>query len=175
MAWTVKRAPKNVWDVSDVWLAHLALSDIDGNRFFHTERLNRSGPGIAGSDFEQARVWNGNWQVKWTLDPKKPGGFSRQNLQAVADQFRIDLQMTSDKPPVIHGANGVSQKAEGPGRASHYVSLTRLKTAGTIAVEGKTFIVDGLTWMDHEFFTHQLEANQSGWDWFSLQMTMGRN
>src|SRR5439155_23135472 len=41
--------PKNVWDVSDIWLAHLALSDIDGNRFFHTERLNRSGPGVAGS------------------------------------------------------------------------------------------------------------------------------
>jgi predicted secreted hydrolase len=164
--------PKNVWDVSDVWLAHLALSDIDGNRFFHTERLNRAGPGIAGSDFEQARVWNGNWQVRWTLDPKRPG-FSRQNLQAVADQFRIDLSMTTDKPPVIHGTNGVSQKAAGPGRGSHYVSLTRLKTSGTIAVEGRTFTVDGLTWMDHEFFTHQLEANQSGWDWFSLQMDDG--
>ncbi len=23
--------------------------------------------------------------------------------------------------------------------------------------------------MDHEFFTHQLEANESGWDWLSLQ------
>jgi predicted secreted hydrolase len=24
--------------------------------------------------------------------------------------------------------------------------------------------------MDHEFFSHQLEAGQSGWDWFSLQL-----
>jgi predicted secreted hydrolase len=24
--------------------------------------------------------------------------------------------------------------------------------------------------MDHEFFTHQLEADQVGWDWFSVQL-----
>jgi predicted secreted hydrolase len=57
-----------VWDVRDAWLAHLALSDIDGGRFFHTERLNRQGPGLAGADLAQARVWNGNWQVRWTGD-----------------------------------------------------------------------------------------------------------
>src|ERR1700687_5615734 len=33
----------NVWDVRDVWMAHLALSDIDGQRFLHTERFNRAG------------------------------------------------------------------------------------------------------------------------------------
>ena len=27
--------------------------------------------------------------------------------------------------------------------------------------------------MDHEFFTHQLDANQTGWDWFSLQLDDG--
>ncbi len=27
--------------------------------------------------------------------------------------------------------------------------------------------------MDHEFFTHQLDANQTGWDWFSLQLADG--
>jgi predicted secreted hydrolase len=30
--------------------------------------------------------------------------------------------------------------------------------------------VTGLAWMDHEFFTHQLEADQAGWDWLSLQL-----
>jgi predicted secreted hydrolase len=29
--------------------------------------------------------------------------------------------------------------------------------------------VTGTSWMDHEFFTHQLEPDQVGWDWFSLQ------
>jgi predicted secreted hydrolase len=30
--------------------------------------------------------------------------------------------------------------------------------------------VTGSAWMDHEFFTHQLEAQQIGWDWLSLQL-----
>src|SRR5471032_298631 len=35
------------WDVRDLYLAHLALSDLDGGHFYHAERTNRSGPGIA--------------------------------------------------------------------------------------------------------------------------------
>src|ERR1035437_3266918 len=37
----------DVWEVRDIWIAHLALSDIDGHHFFHVERLNRAGSGIA--------------------------------------------------------------------------------------------------------------------------------
>jgi predicted secreted hydrolase len=157
----------NVWDVRDIWMAHLALSDIDGHRFFHTERLNRSGAGTAGADLAQARVWNGNWEAHWKAQGKPDG--TTQELRAVADQFSFDLSATSVKPPVIHGINGVSQKAEGPGHASHYISLTRLITTGTVVIGGQRFAVEGTSWMDHEFFTHQLEANQVGWDWFSLQ------
>ena len=96
-----------------------------------------------------------------------------QRLQAVADRFSFDLTMTTSKPPVIHGENGISQKAEGPGRASHYISFTRLETSGVIVLDGQRFNVEGESWMDHEFFTHQLAPNQSGWDWFSLQLSDG--
>ena len=68
---------------------------------------------------------------------------------------------------------GSSQKSEGVGHASHYISLTRLDTRGTITVDGKRFEVYGLSWMDHEFFTHQLDAGQTGWDWFSVQLDDG--
>src|ERR1700733_11402018 len=35
---TVERQAANssVWDIRDVWMAHLALSDINGGRFLHT-------------------------------------------------------------------------------------------------------------------------------------------
>jgi predicted secreted hydrolase len=157
-------ADKNagVWDVRDVWMAHLALSDIQGGQFLHTERLNRAGPGVAGADQKQARVWNGNWQAQWTGDTQK--------LDAVADRFSFELFLKSEKPPVIHGRDGVSQKAEGAGKASHYISLTRLDTTGAIVLDGKHFSIEGVSWMDHEFFSHQLEGDQSGWDWFSLQL-----
>jgi predicted secreted hydrolase len=158
-------APQSVWDLNDVWMAHLALSDIEGGQFLHTERLNRAGPGVAGADLKLARVWNGNWQAQWAGDT--------QTLEAVADRFSFQLSLKPDKPPVIHGQNGVSQKAEGAGKASHYISFTRLATSGVIVLDGKRFSVEGASWMDHEFFSHQLEASQNGWDWFSLQLEDG--
>ena len=166
----VDREPAaTVWDLKDIWMAHLALSDIDGAQFLHSERFNRTGPEIAGADLQQARVWNGNWQTQWTFDPSIPGG-SAQKLQAVTDRFSLALSLKVEKPPVINGTDGVSQKAAGAGHASHYVSFTRLDTNGTITLDGKRYVVDGNSWMDHEFFSHQLEAKQSGWDWFSLQL-----
>src|SRR5207237_4979711 len=74
------------------------------------------------------------------------------------------------KPLVIHGENGISQKAERPGCASHYISFTRLATSGAIELGNKRFEVRGTSWMDHEFFTHQLDSEQTGWDWLSLQL-----
>src|SRR5205085_2480767 len=73
------------------------------------------------------------------------------------------------------GENGVSQKAAGVGHASYYVSLTRLSTEGTIALSGQRLRVKGVTWMDHEFGTNQLTPGQVGWDWFSLQLSDGRD
>ena len=154
---------RGAWDVRDIYLAHLALSDLDGGRFYHSERVNRSGPGIAGVDPANGKVWNGNWFATWKND-------GTQNLTAQSDEFQFDFTLKPEKAPVIHGENGVSQKAEGAGRASHYFSQTRLATTGTIVLRGKQFAVSGLSWMDHEFFTHQLGADQTGWDWSSIQL-----
>jgi predicted secreted hydrolase len=151
------------WEVRDLYFAHFAVSDLDGKKFFHTERTNRSGPGIAGADETQQRVWNGNWSVVWKDNSK--------HLTALAYQFSIQLSLRSQKPPVIHGENGVSQKSPGEGRASHYFSETRLRAAGAIEIESKKYDVTGLAWMDHEFFTEQLAPDQVGWDWLSLQLS----
>jgi len=157
-----EKAQASSWDVRDVYLAHLALSDLDGGKFYHTERVNRAGPGLAGIDASTAKVWNGNWQVR--------GIGGTQELQAVAPEFTLRLTMTSKKPPVIHGKNGVSQKAEGEGQASHYISFTRLLTTGAIELNGKTHSVEGTSWMDHEFFSEKTDPALRGWDWVSLQL-----
>ena len=151
------------WDIHDIYLAHLALSDIDGKEFYHTERINRAGPGIAGVDAAQQKIWNGNWNVSWT-------GNGDMQLIATNPGFNFSLLLHPEKPPVIQGENGVSQKADGPGKASHYISFTRLKTSGKIELTQNTYQVSGLSWMDHEFFTHALEVNQAGWDWLSIQL-----
>jgi len=155
-------AKSSTWDIHDLYVAHLAVSDLDGGQFYHAERTNRSGPGLAGISEIQKKIWNGNWEAQWQGDDLI--------LKAYDDRFSFSLLLHPEKPPVIHGQNGVSQKALGPGRASHYISLTRLHTTGSVLVGGKTHQVKGTAWMDHELFTHQLEAQQVGWDWLSLQL-----
>ncbi|HME13531.1 MAG TPA: lipocalin-like domain-containing protein [Candidatus Acidoferrum sp.] len=156
-------AKDKAWDVQDIYLAHLALSDLAGGKFYHTERLNRRGPGVAGVSEAEQKVWNGNWNVKWMGED--------QELQAIAAEFALHLSLHPEKPQVIHGDNGISQKSAGAGHASHYFSLTRIATKGEIKLNGKSYEVNGLTWMDHEFFTTQMEAEQLGWNWLSIQLT----
>ncbi len=152
----------SIWEVRDLYFAHLALSDLNGGKFLHAERTNRAGPGIAGVSEGDRRIWNSNWQIAWRDN--------EQILQAIDERFALHLTLRSAKAPVAHGQNGVSQKAEGPGHASHYISLTRLNTQGEIELGSRKFQVIGTAWMDHEFFTHQLEADQVGWDWMSIQL-----
>jgi len=153
---------KEPWDIQDLYVAHLALSDLDGGKFYHMERTNRAGPGLAGVDEKQKRIWNGNWEIRWNGEV--------ETLSVADERFSLAFTLRSKKPPVIHGENGVSQKAAGPGHASHYISFTRLQTRGTIEMAGKPIEVGGTSWMDHEFFTHSIGEEQVGWDWLSVQL-----
>jgi predicted secreted hydrolase len=153
---------RSAWRVDDVYLAHAAVTDIDGKRFVYSERINRAGPGIAGASEAKATVWNGNWRAQWNGE--------KQNLSALTEDFRFDLRVEPLKPLVIHGVDGVSQKADGEGRASHYITFPRLGLGGRLRIGGEDHDIRGLGWMDHEWFTDQLDASETGWDWFSVQL-----
>jgi predicted secreted hydrolase len=153
------------WAAKNLYLAHFAMSDIPRKSFRYFERVNRAGLGQAGASDKEFHVWVGDWEVT--------GDGTTQRLRAREDGFAADLTLASQKAPVIHGENGISQKGEGRGHASHYYSLTRLTTQGTLIVRGKQFPVSGLSWMDHEFGSTQLNPDQVGWDWYSLQFEDG--
>jgi len=154
------------WRPDQIYLAHLALSDIDGQEFFHTERLNRAGPGLAGSSLEQQRYWNGNWQVRWlSLIP------GEQALQAVCARFTLRLSLKPAKPLVIHGKDGISAKGPLVGEASHYLSFTRLSASGELSGwNDHSYSLAGVAWMDHEFFSDTTDDTLAGWDWFAIQL-----
>ena len=153
---------KSIWSTRDAYMAHLALTDIDGKQFFHAERLNRPGPGLAGVDPARQLIWNGNWQCHLTP--------TSHTLKATDANFQIDLVLSPAKPHVIHGTSGISQKGPRPGQASHYISFPRLTTKGQILLQGQPHQVTGNTWMDHEYFSSELDENLAGWDWFSIQL-----
>jgi predicted secreted hydrolase len=149
------------WRVDDLYLAHLAWTDIDNRRFRFYKRLNRAGPGVAGFNAPEARIWNGNWEVRWDHEV--------QTLTAIADDIRLTLRLTPATPPVVQGENGISVKGAAPGQASHYVSFPRLAVEGVL--NGAS--VTGSAWMDHEWFSNQLAEGLRGWDWFSIQLDDG--
>lgn len=153
------------WRVDDLYLAHFAITDIAGKDFFYMQRISRAGIGLAGADADAQRIWNGPWSA--TVDG------ATWTLQAADGKNEIQLKMKSLKSPAIQGTNGISQKADGAGNASHYYSLTRIETNGELRFQGTAYTVSGLSWMDHEFSTSQLASEQIGWDWISLQMEDG--
>ena len=161
-------APANPsrWAVRDLYMTHLAVSDAKGQRYRYAEKLSRGGPGLAGALADRYYAWNDGWTA--TLDN------GRHKLRADSPQAGIDLVLDEGKPPVIHGINGINQKGAQPGNASHYYSLTRMPTKGTIAIDGERFEVAGQSWMDHEFSTSFLEPEQRGWDWLSIQLSDNR-
>ncbi|MBX3074558.1 hypothetical protein KF913_11555 [Candidatus Obscuribacterales bacterium] len=147
----------------NVYLAHFALTDETGGKFKYFEKLSRSGLPVAFARSDILSVQNQGWSVEQLGD--------RFVLRADGDKSGIRLLLTPAKKPIIHGKDGVSQKASCKGCASHYYSLTRLKTEGLVYVDGKPErITSGWSWMDHEFGSNQLTAEQIGWDWFSVQL-----
>ena len=163
----LRRASRSAWALHTLYFAHLTLTDEQGGTFRFHEAVSRPALGLAGSSTNRYHVWLHDWSAALRPDGKT------HHLAAAVPEFALNLDLASAKPPVIHGKDGVSQKSAGAGRASHYYSLTRMETRGTLTLNGKALPVTGLSWMDHEFGTSQLSPEQAGWDWFSLQLDDG--
>ena len=163
----VNPAPENPsrWAVRDLFMAHLALTDLQTGRHLVGERLDRGGLGWAGARPGTLDVWNGDWRA--SLD----GG--RHRLEAVDGSFGVELGLEPGKGTTRHGDNGLSRKGPSAGNASQYYSMTRMPTTGRVRLDGAWVDVTGASWMDHEFGTTFLEPGQVGWDWFSLQLDDG--
>lgn len=154
------------WMIDNFYSAHFALTDIQNKKFYFFEKLNRKGLGLADARTDSCFVFNERWSLSMLGDSFV--------IKADDKDLSLNLLLKSKKPPVIHGKDGVSQKATGSGRASHYYSMTRLLTDGVLIDHGKALKVKGSSWMDHEFGSNQLGADQVGWDWFSIQLNDGR-
>ncbi len=161
-------ARESAWGATSVYMAHLALSDVAQGRFYAYERFSRDAAGLAGASGEPFRVFLEDWSATGS----SPQGMT-MHLRAAEGDTALDLTLESQKPPALHGDQGLSQKGPTPGNASFYYSLTRMATTGTIRLGDQTYAVSGLSWMDHEWGTSALEAGAVGWDWFSLQLDNG--
>jgi predicted secreted hydrolase len=156
------------WASREVYMAHFTLTDAANRRFRAFERRARSALGLAGAGLGPFRVWLEDWRLEalrgddwpWRLDVRE-------------GDHALELTLTSAKPMVPEGQDGLSQKSREPGNASYYYSGTRLLAEGRLTFAGATLPVKGLAWLDREWSTSALADYQAGWDWFSLQLDDG--
>ncbi|THJ20409.1 MAG: carotenoid 1,2-hydratase [Nitrospira sp. CG24D] len=152
------------WSVDQLYLAHLAVTDVTGQRFYFHDRISRAGLGKAGADATHLHVWLDQWRAE------SPEHSAQHRLDAKADGVELSLTLDPAKPLVIHGERGISKKGAAAGQASHYYSFTNLTSAGTLTIGTETYRVTGTSWMDHEFGSADLGTDLAGWDWFSIQL-----
>ncbi len=160
----------SAWATQYVWMGHAAISDIDEQHHLQEQRLSREANGLAGVDPDPLHVWLEDWHLTASNDNDFPWQISLN-----ADDFSLVLSLLPEKPTVLHGENGLSQKGDQSGNASYYYSITRLKSEGMLTIADIKYKVTGKSWLDREWSTSVLAKDQQGWDWFSLQLADGRD
>ena len=97
------------------------------------------------------------------------GRRGRFKLAGSTDDYSLDLLLSSTKPAVAHGNNGVIPF--GVDGELFYYSYPRLAITGRVTDHGVEAPVTGDAWMDHQW--GDFDATEFGWDWFSLQLDDG--
>ncbi len=157
------------WRSNQIYMGHLAISDIAGARHYSAERFARAAAGLAGARAMPFEVWLGPWSMH------ADSGLFPMTVEAQHEDMGLSLQLQSgDKPMVLQGERGLSRKSATPGNASYYYSFTRLPTRGELRIGDAQFSVQGDSWMDREWSSSALDTDQAGWDWFALQLEDGR-
>lgn len=168
------------WATHQLYLGHVAVTDVQGQRHLHQERLARGAAGLAGASAEPFRVWLEGWELA-SAEPEATGARGDPDaifplrLRADDEEFAIDLRLERGRGMVLQGDAGYSRKGADPSNASYYFSYPRMPASGTLRVGDRTHRVSGLTWMDREWSTSALDAGQVGWDWFALQFSTGED
>jgi predicted secreted hydrolase len=144
------------------YASHFAVTDAVRGAFRYDERL------VVGAA-DEASVSGGGFDLQvgdWWMR----GEDGEDRVVASMPGYAISLRLSGVKPPTLHGGDGFVPY--GSGQWTYYYSRTRLEVAGALAVDGETFAVTGLAWMDHQWGEFTTWAD-GGWDWFAVHLDDG--
>ncbi len=168
LQWTLFRsalAPRDGqgWQTPQLWMGHAAVTTPTAHHV--AERLARGGIGQAGVTAAPFAAWIDDWVMEGpSLDTLR--------LTASAPDFAFDMRLAAQGPLILHGQNGYSVKSAA-GQASHYYSQPFFQVAGSLTLPEGVVQVTGNAWLDREWSSQLLAADQTGWDWFSLSFDTG--
>ena len=157
------------WRTNQLYMAHLAVTDVSGGRHVVEQRIERGALGLAGADAQPFRAYLHDWSMR-----SLARGFFPLRVNADSADVGIWLELDSLKSPVLQGEQGLSRKGPEPGNASYYYAYTRLSAAGSLRIDEEVHEVKGEAWLDREWGTSSLGGSLAGWDWFGLQLEDGR-
>jgi predicted secreted hydrolase len=161
---------ESAWAASQFYMGHFAVTAAGQQKVRAHERFARAAAGLAGA--EQRNSETTVWLDDWKLTHTASGAWA---LDVADGSEKISLTLTAEKPVVLQGEAGYSRKSADPCNASYYYSMPRLRAEGQISVAGKSYDVTGSAWLDREWSSSALAADQVGWDWFALQLDDGRD
>lgn len=156
------------WASRQLWMGHAGLTTPE--RHFHAERFARGGIGQSGVTLEPFEAWIDDWAMRATGAGTDP--LDALVVNAAGDRFAYRITVQAEGPIVLNGENGFSLKSEA-GQASYYYSQPFYRAEGMLEIDGTEVAVTGTAWVDREWSSQHMSADQQGWDWFSLHLDDG--
>ncbi len=160
--------------------AHAALSDIQGKRFWHDQRIARQGFEVASASEQDTRIRLRDWSLVRESD--------HYRARVAAREFDLNLALSQTQGVLLQGTQGLSRKGPQPEQASYYYSQPQLALEGDISILGARFALrgegarhpgggsthhQGAAWLDHEWSDSLLHPAAVGWDWIGMNLYDG--
>lgn len=145
--------------------AHAAITDVQGKRLWHDQRIAREGFDVASTATTDARLKLRDWTLGRDRDAWR--------TRIPAQEFDLNLAFAPTQPVLLQGRDGLSRKGPEAKQASYYYSLPQLATRGTLTLRGQRFEVQGQAWLDHEWSEELLHPDAVGWDWIGMNYLDG--
>ena len=149
------------WKPQQLYMIHVALSDLTGQRFYYASSYERDNPFRNVVEVSPWRLMAKSLSLKAFQDKK--ARLPIWDLSVKDPAFSLNLRLIPQKNKVFHGTpNGYSKKGNCDSCASLYYSFTDITTSGTLTLEGRKKgekpeiqKVYGKSWFDHEFGSSQ--------------------
>ena len=145
--------------------AHAAITDVEGKKLWHDQRISRDGFGVASSSETDMNVKLRDWSLQ--------GNGGTYSAILPATDFGMRLQFSETQGVLLQGKNGLSRKGPDEKQASYYYSQPQLAASGSLQIKGQAFEVSGKAWLDHEWSDELLHKSATGWDWIGMNLDDG--
>lgn len=145
--------------------AHAAVTDVQGKKLWHDQRIARDGFGLASAGEQDMALKLRDWSLK--------AEGTKYTAELPAADFALKLQFEETQTVLLQGNKGLSRKGPEEKQASYYYSQPQLATRGSLQVKGQNFNVTGKAWLDHEWSEEILHPDALGWDWIGMNLLDG--